>query len=585
MTKEENNDLRKQAENIVNSRSNDKNSKQEEYEYIHELRVHQIELEIQNEELKYSQIKLEEARRKYFELYNFAPVGYVTLNENGLILDINLRGAELLGIERLDLLNRALIQYIKVEDRNKFHKYLLKVVNTVLKQSLELELINKDGSSFHALLETVKIEYESGILKGYNITFTDITNLKNKEKMLKQQAALLDLSNEAIFSWDYEDGAITSWNHGAEKLYGYTLNEAKDQDSNKLLKTEFPQSWENFKQKISAEKIWVGELKHRTKAGHTIIVESHQQLITDNANKQFVIEANREITKRKKMEKLMEEHTIKLENINKILNVEIGDYEKAEIKLEKIIEKYKISNKELEQFAYISSHDLKEPLRMITSFLQLLQKRYGADLDDDANDFIDFAVEGAKRLDMMINDLLEYSRVGNEQENFEYLNSEEILETVLNNLNSLIKDNNAKITHDILPVIYANRNMMIQLFQNIIGNAIKYHGTEEPKVHISSEESEEYFIFSIKDNGIGIEKKHIDKIFTIFQRLNTREEYEGTGIGLAISKKIIKKHYGSIWAESEPGIGTTFYFTIPLKKLNYSYKLFLNCINFYTKFS
>jgi len=167
-----------------------------------------------------------------------------------------------------------------------------------------------------------------------------------------------------------------------------------------------------------------------------------------------VIEANRDITKRRQMEKLMEERRNKLENINKMLNIEIGDFEKSEIKLENLIEKYRVSNHELEQFAYVSSHDLKEPLRMITSFLQLLKKNYAVDLDENANEYIDFAVDGAKRLDMMINDLLDYSRIGNEYEKFECLNMEHVLETVLNSLEPLIDENNAVITHDQLMITY-----------------------------------------------------------------------------------------------------------------------------------
>ncbi len=249
--------------------------------------------------------------------------------------------------------------------------------------------------------------------------------------------------------------------------------------------------------------------------------------------------------------------------INELLNVEIDDYEKAEVKLEKLIDNLKASNRELEQFAYVSSHDLKEPLRMITSFLQLLQRRYADKLDEDANDFINFAVEGAKRMNNMINDLLEYSRIGTKEMEFEYLESEKILETVLTNLEPLIIENHAIITYDPLPLIHANEQMMSQLFQNLISNAIKYHGDKDPKIHISADKGKDEYVFAVKDNGIGIDKNHLERIFTIFQRLHSREEYEGTGIGLAISLRILQKHHGTIWAESEQGKGTTFYFTIP----------------------
>ena len=211
----------------------------------------------------------------------------------------------------------------------------------------------------------------------------------------------------------------------------------------------------------------------------------------------------------------------------------------------------------------MASHDLKEPLRMITSFLQLIELRYKDQLDQDANEFIGFAVEGAKRMDKMINDLLEYSRIGNQEREFEYLQSEKLLETVLMNLKSVIEDTNTIITHDPLPLIFANEQMMIQLFQNLISNSIKYHGEKSPKIHISADNVNDEYIFAVKDNGIGIDQNHLERIFTIFQRLHTREEYEGTGIGLAIVQKIVQKHHGKIWVESELGKGTTFYFTIP----------------------
>ena len=166
-------------------------------------------------------------------------------------------------------------------------------------------------------------------------------------------------------------------------------------------------------------------------------------------------------------------------------------------------------------------------------------------------------------MDVMIRDLLDYSRIGSQELKFEYLKSEEILETVIINLSSSIEENNAIITHDTLPLIYANGLQMVQLFQNLIGNAIKYRGKEDPEIHISVKEVNDEYIFSIRDNGIGIDQKHLDRIFTIFHRLHSKDEYEGTGIGLAISEKILQKHRGKIWAESEPRKGTTFYFTLP----------------------
>jgi signal transduction histidine kinase len=221
------------------------------------------------------------------------------------------------------------------------------------------------------------------------------------------------------------------------------------------------------------------------------------------------------------------------------------------------------SNKELQQFAYVASHDLREPLRMISSFLQLLERRYNEQLDEDANEFIEFAVDGAKRLDSMIKDLLEYSRVANKKRKFSDVDLNQVLERTNLNLKFAIDDNNAEIIANQLPTLSGDEQLLIQLFQNLISNSIKYRSKDNPTIQISVNNELNQFLFSVKDNGIGISTKHLERIFTIFQRLHTREEYEGTGIGLAIAQKIVHQHGGQIWAESELGKGTIIYFTIP----------------------
>ena len=243
---------------------------------------------------------------------------------------------------------------------------------------------------------------------------------------------------------------------------------------------------------------------------------------------------------------------------------DITEKKQAEIEIKEGLKKLEQSNKELEQFAYITSHDLREPLRMITSFLQLLKRRYKDDLDQDANEFIDFAVEGVKRLDTMTNDLLQYSQLNSQKRKISPVNFENVLNETLANLKVPIEENKAVITHDPLPTIYGDEKSKVQLFQNIIGNALKYRSKSTPHIHISAKKEKNQYLFSISDNGIGMSKDHLNKIFTIFQRLHTRAEYEGTGIGLAISKKIVEQQNGRIWVESEVGKGTTFYFTIPI---------------------
>ena len=251
-------------------------------------------------------------------------------------------------------------------------------------------------------------------------------------------------------------------------------------------------------------------------------------------------------------------------------NTDVTERKNIEENLQNTMDELKQSNKELEQFAYITSHDLREPLRMITSFLQLLERRYKDQLDQDANEFIKFAVDGAKRLDVMTNDLLLYSKITNKKREAIPVNFEQVLENALTNLKVQIEENKAIITHDSLPTIVGDEELKVQLFQNIIGNALKYRSQETPKIHISAIKEKNRYLFSIKDNGIGMSSKHLEKIFTIFQRLHTKEEYEGTGIGLAIAQKIVHQQGGQIWVESELGKGSTFYFTVPMKNQNYS---------------
>jgi PAS domain S-box-containing protein len=567
----------------------------------------------------------------------------------------------------------------------------------------EKEYIRKDGSIVPIeLLVNIFLDKE-GNPEYYYSFITDITERKRAEEDLKRQAALLDLSYEAIFSWDY-NGGITSWNQGAERLYGYTSNEAIGHISHDLLKTKFHKEFTDYIQLLYEDKMWTGELTHTTKDGKEIIVESRQQIIKDASNKNIVIESNRDITKRKIVDKhnqelleneqqLTEElqssneelqatteklltqteelkfvnrelvkstkllsaiyelnpdaivlttlsdskiidcnqeylnqigysreetigHTSKELNLisevtreayidktrgnNKVSNIEVKgrrkdgssidllystrkitvdnedmvlnighdmtEIKKAEKEIIKTMDELKRSNQELERFAYVSSHDLQEPLRMVTLYSQLLERRYKDSLDSDADDFIEYIVENAKRMKQLIDDLLEYSRVTSQAREFVNVDLTRILDVVLSNLSIIIMENNAKVNHDSLPTVFADENQMMRVFQNLITNAIKFRGDKPPEINISSLKGEKEWIFSVSDNGIGIKPEHQKQIFEVFKRLHTREEYPGTGIGLSIVQKIIRHHDGRIWVESEPGNGTTFYFTIPFSE-------------------
>lgn len=244
--------------------------------------------------------------------------------------------------------------------------------------------------------------------------------------------------------------------------------------------------------------------------------------------------------------------------------MDITEQKQDKERLTQMVSEMRRSNTELEQFAYVVSHDLQEPLRMVSSYTQLLAKRYRGQLDADADDFISYAVDGAERMRALLNDMLDYSRVGTRGKPFKLIWCEDVLEKAITNLKVAIEDSGTLVSHDYLPMLVADEGQLVQLLQNLIGNAIKFCNQETPRVHVSAEKRGEVWVFSVRDNGIGIDPQHAQRIFEMFKRLHTREEYSGTGMGLAICKKIVERHGGHIWVQSQAGEGATFYFTIPL---------------------
>ena len=313
--------------------------------------------------------------------------------------------------------------------------------------------------------------------------------------------------------------------------------------------------------------------------GHYEFKQDDQKLILeisgaksqDSKNGTCITLVIKDITEQKKAEEELKISTKKLENFNIELNKKakimlslLEDLKESEERLKKTTEELKRSNEELEQFTYVASHDLQEPLRMVASFTQLLQEEYKDKLSKEANEYIYYAVDGAIRMQNLIKDLLEYSHAGKTGKPFEQVDCTIIFKQALTNLGQAIKESNAQITQDPLPTIVGDSLRLTQLFQNLIGNAIKYCDNNPPKIHIKAEcKNNNEWLFSIKDNGIGIDSKHADRIFQIFQRLHGKEKYSGTGIGLALCKKIVEQHKGTIWVESELGKGSIFYFTIP----------------------
>ena len=302
----------------------------------------------------------------------------------------------------------------------------------------------------------------------------------------------------------------------------------------KVLETGTPHTWE-------------------VKFADGTVIDAHDFPITDADGTPMILKMDIDITERRRAEAELQQHRDHLENLVK---------ERTE-ELEKYAANLKRSNEDLEQFAYVASHDLREPLRMVTSFSQLLERNYKGRLDEDADEFINYIVEGGRKMDALVNDLLEYSRIASRGKPFEATEMNAVLREAQESLSMAIEENKAIIEVGMLPTVSIDRSQMTLVFQNLLSNAIKFHDDTGPVVAVSAARNENKWLFSVRDNGIGIDPDNHEKIFELFQRLHSRDDYHGTGIGLAICKRIIERHGGRIWVESELGMGSTFFFTIP----------------------
>ncbi|HXY87616.1 MAG TPA: ATP-binding protein [Candidatus Acidoferrales bacterium] len=384
-----------------------------------------------------------------------------------------------------------------------------------------------------------------------------------REEELIQRGEMLDLANDAIMIIDL-DSTITYWNKGAERLYGWMRGEAMGQNVHEFLQAEYPESLDDALSVLYRDGAWDGELMHTTRDTTRIIVENHWTLYRDSDGKpSAILGVCNDITDRKHAEEALrrahDELEQKVQERTRELQEEIDEHRVTEEELQR-------SNKELEQFAYIASHDLQEPLRTVTSSIGLLEKGYRDKLGEEADMFITYAVEGTKYMQQLIKDLLAYSRVTSRGEAFKPVHCEGVVQHAIDNLKIAIEESGVKIRlpEESLPMVMGDKTQLIQLFQNLIGNAIKFRSEQPPEVQIGVEpDGGNRWQFSIKDNGIGMDMQYADKIFTIFQRLHTTEEYDGTGVGLALCKKIVERHDGRIWVESKLGKGSTFYFTLP----------------------
>ena len=395
--------------------------------------------------------------------------------------------------------------------------------------------VRKDGSRFLASVTFTALRDSAGNLRGFSEFSQDLSESEDSEAKYR---GLLEAAPDAMMVVN-QAGEIVLLNVQAEKQFGYRRDELVGQKVKNITPEGFAERLVadalRSAEDALAQQIGTGiELNGRRKNGSEFPIEIMLSPL-ESAEGILVTAAVRDITKRKK----------------------------AEADLLQKVEELNRSNEELEQFAYIASHDLQEPLRMVASYTQLLSRRYKGKLDSNADDFISFAVDGASRMQRLIKDLLAYSRVDMKAKDLLDTSSEEALQQALINLRGAVEESGAQVTHDPLPIVVADEMQLIQLFQNLVGNAIKYQNPGVPRVHISATRNgEKRWTFSVRDNGLGIDSQYFEKIFGMFQRLHKREEFEGTGVGLAICKKIVERHGGSISVKSQLGHGSTFCFAL-----------------------
>jgi PAS domain S-box-containing protein len=415
---------------------------------------------------------------------------------------------------------------------------------------VEFDVYRKDGSTYWTENRFQVIRDEQGKATGMLMQGRNITDRKNAERARdeseKNYRLLAENTTDIITIVD-KDLNLVWLSASGEKLTGFSFEEQKYMPLDKKVTPESARRSLDLIKRMMREEMqgtfppdrqYDIQSELYCKDGSTIWSDSKLRFIRDDQGQAVsVLMQGRDITERKK----------------------------AEDALHKTMAELKRSNEELQQFAYVASHDLQEPLRMVSSYVQLLEKRYKDKLDPDAHDFINFAVSGAKRMQNLINDLLSYSRVGTRGKPFTPVDCSEVLYAATSNLEVAIREAGAVIDHDDLPQVIGDEGQLIQVFQNVIGNAVKFHGEEPPHICIAAKLVGDEWVFSVKDNGIGIDPQFFERIFLVFQRLNGTD-YPGTGIGLSIARKVVQRHGGRMWLESQPGQGSTFYFTVPIRE-------------------
>jgi PAS domain S-box-containing protein len=460
----------------------------------------------------------------------------------GIVTTWNPAAEKMFGYTEMEMRGRPMALLIPPDRADEETQILAKIGNGESIDHFETIRRRKNGDLFPISVTISPIRDSAGTIIGASKIARDISGRKAAETHLAQMEGryrgLLEAAPDAMVVVN-QAGEIVLLNIQAEKQFGYRRDELLGQKVTNIIPEGFAERLvaDGLRSSEDAldQQIGTGiELVARRKDGSAFPIELMLSPL-ESAEAILVTAAIRDISARKAAETLL---TTKMDQLNR-------------------------SNKELEQFAAIASHDLQEPLRMVASYTQLLSKRYKGKLDADADEFIAFAVDGASRMQRLIQDLLTYSRVGTKGQDLHDTSAEAALTRAILNLRGAIEDSGAQVTHDRLPDVMADETQLTQLFQNLVGNAIKYQNPGIPRINISAvENGRAKWSFAVKDNGMGIDPQHFERIFGMFQRLHKRSEFAGTGIGLAICKKIVERHGGIISVESQPGQGSTFHFAL-----------------------
>ncbi|MEJ0006964.1 MAG: PAS domain S-box protein [Steroidobacteraceae bacterium] len=504
---------------------------------------------------------------KYRGLLEAAPDAMVVVNQDGKIVLLNVQAEKQFGYRRDELLGQRVTTIIPEGFAERLLADALRSAAEALAQQIGtgIELIGKrkDGSAFPIEIMLSPHESAEGIL--VTAAIRDISVRREAEKQLIQMTQNLSLkhrllhsvvegTSDPIYIRDLDDrfvlvnSACAKLFHRSEiEMVGVRLSDLMSDgpyrvianSDSEIVRTGATRTVEEFAELDGVDRIFL-----TTKGPYR---DADDKTIG-------TIGIARDITKLRKLD----------EDRLEVLTHDIRVRKIAAEHLATTVAELKRSNDELEHFAYIASHDLQEPLRMVASYTQLLAERYKGRLDSDADEFIEFAVGGANRMQQLILDLLAYSRAGAKMGETQKISGEQALQAALANLQAAIAESGARVTHDALPDVTIDELQLTQIFQNLIGNAIKYRGQKLPRVHITCIASDAAeWIFSVRDNGLGIDSKYFEKIFVLFQRLHRREEFEGTGIGLSICKKLLERIGGRVWVASSPGEGSTFSFSVP----------------------